>query len=68
MVLVSREQLLNGEIVELIINDNVVKHIGNFEGVSKPLAPPSSVGTESLISQVDLLAAPVRVLKQLTNF
>ncbi len=35
MVLISREKLLNGEIVGFIINEDGVKHVGNFEGVIK---------------------------------
>ncbi len=35
IVLVSRAQLLNGEIVDGDINDNVVKHVGDFKSVIK---------------------------------
>ncbi len=61
IILVSRAQLLNGEIVEVITNENFVKHIGDFEGIMK--ASFFTVVNKSLISWGVLLIALTKVPK-----
>ncbi len=41
MVLASRSQLAKGEIVKVVVDDHIIKVIGNMEGESKPLVPLS---------------------------
>ncbi len=50
MVLISRRKLFHGDVVEVVVDDDVVKLVGNFEGVIKPPVSLSLMGMESFIS------------------
>ncbi len=67
MLLVSGTQLFTQEVGKVIINNDVIKHIGNFDLIIEDSSSTIVDWDGKLISQVDLLAAPVRVPKRLTN-
>ncbi len=58
--------MFDREVVEVIVNDHVIKLIGNLEGIIKA-SRPSLMGTDNLVSWVDLLAALSTVPKRLAN-
>ncbi len=59
--------MFNGEVVKVVIYNNVIKNIYNIEGIIEASSSTVIDGMDNLISWMDLLAAPARVPKRLTD-